>query len=132
MLDQVAAERRQNRFALRPAEEDLGDSIETCEGDEGFGGVFAGDEPGFEVKVAGEVQVFLNDFALWIGQMAEVAFRGDENGEALALQIIRDALAAADDGGRGGVGRNVDEHFFARIVTGAIDFVSGLAKGEFA
>ena len=83
-------------FRLR--QEDLGNGVTVGEGDQRFGFVLFVQDAGFNLQFADEIEMFLDSF---------VRLRADGDGEAVGPQVVRNALAAADEGGRRGAVGNV-------------------------
>lgn len=108
LLNEVTAEERPaSRFG--PQQKDLGYLLPAREVHQGLGQVLALQDPSLDLQVAREVQVFLQGLALSSGQVLQARFGKDAHGEASRVQEIGHALAAPNQGGGGGIGRDVNE-----------------------
>ena len=97
--DEVAPEERHSRHG-RTMHEDLGDTVAAREVDEGIGGIFPRKDVRLDVQVARESQMLLHSLTNCRVEPLKISRRAYEDREAVGLQVVGNAAAAADHGCR--------------------------------
>jgi hypothetical protein len=93
---QTAAKNRRPPFMSRPGNEDLCDFVATGEVDQSLGHIFALQDAGLDMQVAGEIHMLFHSLALAYRNMVQATVAEDTDREALRLEVIGHAPAAPD------------------------------------
>src|SRR5271157_5765008 len=109
-MDKVSSDEPRPRGVLGTHHEKLRDVMKPSEVEQSGRDILTLQDPGFDVKVSREVEVALHGFPFGCRQRIEILFGKDEYSKTVGLEIIRHSLATADEHGRGGMLRDVDEN----------------------